>query len=155
MAPLQSSSRLVWGGPLTIWQIASNLGRRKRTVLRLPTRYHPALSACLYSDMRTRTRIDLVGDADLLARIAEIDGLRELMKLVQLMQRARARVRLRSPAPHLIFNVPPEKSDTAHRGQLFAVYARLGSAALPRPSSPHVGSHTTLLRMPRLATSTG
>jgi hypothetical protein len=109
MAPFQSSSHLIWEGPPSIWQIIDNLERRKRTVLRLPTSYHPALSACLYSHMRTRGRIDLIGDAELLARITAIDGLRELTQLVEPMQKAGARLRLRSPAPHLVFNVPSNR----------------------------------------------
>jgi hypothetical protein len=107
MAPWQSSSRLVWDGPLTVWEIAGNLGRRQRTVLRLPTSFHPALSTGLYDGLPVRRRIDLFGDAGLLARIAEIDGLGELRKLVEPMRDASARLRLRSPAPHLVFNVPP------------------------------------------------
>jgi hypothetical protein len=109
MTPWRSSSRLVWDGARTIRQITDNLGRRRRTVLRLPTSYHPALSTYFYTDVPVRKRIDLVGDAGLLARIAEIDGLRELGKLVQLMQNADARLRLRSPGPHLVFNVPSRK----------------------------------------------
>jgi hypothetical protein len=111
MAPLQSLSRLVWDGPPTIWKIAANLDGRKRTVLRLPTIYHPALSECLYSHMPTRRRIDLIGDAALLTRIASIDELRELSKLVEPMQQASARLRIRSPAPHLIFNVPARRRE--------------------------------------------
>jgi hypothetical protein len=109
MAPCQSSSHLIWEGPPSIWQIIDNLERRKRTVLRLPTSYHPALSACLYSHMPTRRRIDLIGDTELLARIAAIEGLRELTQLLEPMQKAGARLRLRSPAPHLVFNVPSKR----------------------------------------------
>jgi hypothetical protein len=106
MAPWRTSSRLVWDGAPSIRQIVGKLGRRQRTVLRLPTSYHPALSAYFYAGVPVRKRIDLVGDAGLLARIAEVDGLGELGKLVQPMQDAGARLRLRSPAPHLVFNVP-------------------------------------------------
>jgi hypothetical protein len=109
MALWQSSSRLVWDGAGTIWQITGNLERRQRTVLRLPTSYHPALSACLYTGVPVRKRIDLFGDAGLLVRIAEIDGLDELGRLVEPMRNMRARLRLRSPAPHLVFNVPPRR----------------------------------------------
>jgi hypothetical protein len=112
----RSSFRLVWDGGRTIRQIAGNLERRQRTVLRLPASYHPALSAYLYAGVPVRRRIDLVGDAGLLARIAEIDGLGELEALVQPMQDVDARVRLRSPGPHLVFNVPSRKrAATEHR----------------------------------------
>jgi hypothetical protein len=109
MTPWRTSSRLIWDGAPTIRQITGNLGRRQRTVLRLPTSYHPVLSAYFYTGVPVRKRIDLVGDAGLLARIAEIDGLGELGKLVQPMQDADARLRLRSPGPHLVFNVPPRR----------------------------------------------
>jgi hypothetical protein len=113
MSLWRSSFRLVWDGARTIRLITGNLGRRQRTVLRLPTSYHPALSAYLYTGVPVRRRIDLVGDAGLIARIAEIDGLGELEKLVQPMQDADARVRLRSPGPHLVFNVPSRKRAAA------------------------------------------
>jgi hypothetical protein len=105
MAPWLASRRLSWAGPPTVSLLTANLFNRQRTVLRLPTSYHPAVSSCLYGNTRIRRRIDLTGGARLLARIAEIEGLGELARLLTTMQIVGARLRLRSPAPHLIFNV--------------------------------------------------
>jgi hypothetical protein len=104
--PLIPSSSIKWNGVLTIPQLTANLFKRQRTVLRLPTSYHPLVSARLYRNSRARNTVDLVGDAKLLSRIAEIDGLAELQPLVTTMELVGARVRLRSPAPYLIFNIP-------------------------------------------------
>ena len=75
-------------------------------MLSLPIDYHPAVSARLYPTSRVRKSIDRIGDARLLARIAEVEGLEELARLVTTMQMVGARLRLRSPAPHLVFNIP-------------------------------------------------
>ncbi len=61
--------------------------------------------ANIYPSSRVRKSIDRIGDARLLARISEIDGLEELARLVTTMQMVGARLRLRSPAPHLVFNI--------------------------------------------------
>lgn len=106
MAPWDSSDRVFWNGRLTVDQVADNLARKRRTVLRLPMRYHPAFSASLY-DLPTRKRIDIAGDATLLQRLGKIDGLSDLLKLIPAMERVGSRLRIRSPAPHLVFNVPP------------------------------------------------
>jgi hypothetical protein len=106
MAPSISSCRMSWQGPPTIPQLTANLFKRQRTILSLPISYHPALSARLYPSSRVRKSIDLIGDARLLSRIAEIEGLEELARLVTTMQMVSARLRLRSPAPHLVFNIP-------------------------------------------------
>ena len=105
MAPWISSSRLYWDGAASISQLTANLFKRQRTVLRLPTEYHPAISACIYPASRVRKSIDRIGDARLLARIANVVGLGELARLVTTMEMGGARLRLRSPAPHLIFNI--------------------------------------------------
>ncbi len=104
MAPWSSSCRLVWNGSSSIPQILGNLARGQRTVIRLPTRFHPAVSERLYAEERVRASIDVVGDAQLLAHIAKIDGLHDLAELVTPMQALRTRLRVRSPAPHLVFN---------------------------------------------------
>ena len=104
--PSISSSSIKWNGALTIPQLTAKLFKRQQTVLRLPTSYHPMVSARLYQNSRARKSIDLLGDAKLLARIAEIEGLAELRRLVTTMEMVGARLRLRSPAPHLICNVP-------------------------------------------------
>ena len=105
MSPSTSSCRISWNGSRTIPEVAAHLFKRERTVLSLPIDYHPAVSACLYPNSRVRKSIDRIGDARLLARIAEIEGLEELARLVTPMQMVGARLRLRSPAPHLVFNV--------------------------------------------------
>ena len=105
MAPSISSSRLYWDGTASISQLTANLFKRQRTVLRLPTDYHPAISACLYPTSRVRKSIDRIGDARLLARIAQVEGLGELTRLVTTMEMVGARLRLRSPAPHLVFHI--------------------------------------------------
>ena len=106
MAPSMSSCHISWNGSQTIPQVAANLFKRQRTVLSLPIGYHPAVSARLYPTARVRKSVDRIGDAKLLARIAEIEGLEELARLVTTMQMVGARLRLRSPAPHLVFNIP-------------------------------------------------
>src|SRR5687767_9101919 len=98
MAPWKSSSRICWDGPASIPQLTANLFKRQRTVLRLPTEYHPAISACLYPESRARKSIDRIGDARLLARIARVEGLGELARLATTMEMVGARLRLRSPA---------------------------------------------------------
>ena len=105
MAPSQSSRRLVWEGVPTVRQLAANLQSGTRTVLQLPRAFHPVLSAALYGGVPRRGRVDVTGDAGLLACLAEIDGLRELGQLVAPAQAAGARLRLRSPAPYIVFNV--------------------------------------------------
>lgn len=100
MAPWISSYPLSWAGSPSIWQLSANL------VLSLPIAYHPAISACLYPGSRGRKSIDLTGNARLLSRIADVEGLGELARLVTTMEMVGARLRLRSPAPHLVFNTP-------------------------------------------------
>ena len=80
MAPSISSCRISWYGPPTIPQLTANLFKRQRTVLTLPVSYHLAVSAHLYPTSRVRKSIDLIGEARLLARIAEIEGLEELAR---------------------------------------------------------------------------
>lgn len=106
MSPRISSYHLTWAGSPSISQLTANLFKRKRTVLRLPIAYHPAISACLYPGSRGRKSIDRTGNASLLSRIAEVEGLGELARLVTIMEMVGARLRLRSPAPHLVFNTP-------------------------------------------------
>src|SRR4051812_21436362 len=59
--PLIPSSSIKWNGVLTIPQLTANLFKRQRTVLRLPTSYHPLVSARLYRNSRARNTVDLVG----------------------------------------------------------------------------------------------
>jgi hypothetical protein len=121
MAQRTSSSRLYWDGAASVSQLTTNLFKRQRTVLRLPAAYHPAISACLYPESRVRKNIGCIGDATLLARIAEVEGLGELARLVITMRMLGARLRLRSPAPHLIFNIRAaprlEKLDARQHGE--------------------------------------
>lgn len=102
----KAASRLVWAGPATVEQIAENLQARRRTVVKLPASYHHALSMRLFQSTRARGVMDLSGDARLLERIAALDGLDSLRALVEPMQEEGARVRLRSPFPHLFFYQP-------------------------------------------------
>jgi hypothetical protein len=81
MAPRHSSAHVTWDGPHSVSEVTDNLARWKRTVLTFPIGYHPAFSACLYNELRTRTRIDVTGDARLLERVAAIDGLHDLEKV--------------------------------------------------------------------------
>jgi hypothetical protein len=106
-ASWNSRDWLTWDGSPTISVIADNLEHRRRTIVRLPMHYHPAFSACLYNGLTTRKRIYTFGDGALLERLARIDGLGDLVNLIEPMERADGRLRIRSPAPYLAFNVPP------------------------------------------------
>jgi hypothetical protein len=102
----KAASRLVWAGQATVEQIAENLKEHRRTMLKLPANYHHALSMRLHQNARVRGVMDLSGDAGLLERIAELGGLHDLKALVGPMREVGARVRLRSPFPHLFFYQP-------------------------------------------------
>ena len=100
------AAEVVWTGPASVRELSTNLEHRRRTILKLPADCHPRLSACLYPNALPRNRIDVTGDAALLLRIAALDELAELAELSQPMKSMGARLRLRSPAPHLVFNFP-------------------------------------------------
>ena len=128
MARRSSSSHLYWDRAASVSQLTANLFKRQRTVLRLPAEYHPAISACLYPASRVRKSIGCIGDAGLLARIARVAGLEELARLVVTMRMVGARLRLRSPAPHLVFNIPAaprlEKPRTPQHGEAWTTSRR-------------------------------
>lgn len=131
----KASARLVWAGPETVAQVAENLRAGRRTAIRLPPGYHHALSERLYENARVRGVMDQAGDARLIERIAEIDGLDSLSALVEPMRELGARVRLRSPFPHLFFYLPPARTvapqSYRHAGRLFGDSAH-GKAHLLR-----------------------
>jgi hypothetical protein len=102
----KSTESICWSSPDAIAQVNRNLLRKRRSVLKLPLTFHPALSAYLYKNVPVRPCIELRGGIDLLARLSEIEGLHSLADLVEAAGDVDARLRLRSPAPHLIFNIP-------------------------------------------------
>jgi hypothetical protein len=97
---------LYWGDTNAIDHIDKRLERQMGTVLYLPFEYHPPLSAHLDPRARVRPRIYTCGDAELLRRIVRIPGLQALATLVPRMKESGARLRVVSPAPQLVFNVP-------------------------------------------------
>ena len=106
----KAQSRLVWAGQASVEQIAANMRARRRTVLKLPANYHHALSMRLYQSAKARGVMDVSGDATLLERIAGLDGLHDLSALVDPMRELGARIRLRSPFPHLFFYQPVRRT---------------------------------------------
>lgn len=96
---------LCWGSPRMFERLRDRIARRLRTVLRLPSDFHVVLSDCLYG--KARPRINATGDVRLLGRIARVEALRELAVLDAAMVEARTRLRVVSPAPHLVFTAPP------------------------------------------------
>jgi hypothetical protein len=104
--PAEKSGVLHWDGARTVDRIGRRLGQRLRTVLHLPLELHPSLSACLYVGARIRPRLCASGGAEMLGRLARIPQLRPLAALVPGMLEVDGRLRVVSPAPHLVFHVP-------------------------------------------------
>lgn len=97
---------LRWEGARVVDRIGRRLAQRLRTVLYLPLEYHPSLSMRIDDRGRIRPRLYTCGDAAMLRRIAGIPGLQPLAALIPGMLELDVRLRVVSPAPHLVFNVP-------------------------------------------------
>jgi hypothetical protein len=146
MSKWRFPDELVWAGRDTVRELVTNLEHRRRTVLKLPSDCHSALSARLYESRPTRGRIDVTGDATLLLRIAAVDEIAELAELAQPMRTIGARLRLRSPAPHLVFNFQTARNVAPEPGPREWQY---GESWLQQSPAPLCGSCGVRLREPQ------
>ena len=96
---------LRWRGSETVAEAARNLGEQRPVVVSLPLSFHHVLCVRLCEYARLFGTLSIDGDADLLGRVAEIEGLHELEQLRKPARLAGASVRLKSAPPklHLFF----------------------------------------------------
>lgn len=96
--------RLIWEGLTTLHALQRLVQARMNFELQLPPDYHFALFRHLFPHAapgETET-IDVSGTADLLDKVAEIQGLHELAELTAPVAASRARVRILSPGPGVL-----------------------------------------------------
>ena len=100
--------RLLWEGKTTLKAAYELVQARTNFELQLPPDYHFTLFRHLYPDAAGGgpERIDISGTADLLNRVAEIQGLQELAKLAAPIAAANAHVHILSPGPGILVCFP-------------------------------------------------
>lgn len=93
--------KLDWNGVETVDAARNAVTRRRPLELQLPANYHHALFVRLCPDAKPAQPeiLDVTGGPELLAEIAQIDGLREFAGLVPVVSEAKSRVRILSPSP--------------------------------------------------------
>jgi hypothetical protein len=103
---------LNWEGSGTVQSLASVLEQQGAVALSLAPDLHHSLFVHLYpgASPGEPEQIDLSGDADLVARVAEISGLEALAELLPALRRAHAEVRVESPAPIIHIQIPASSS---------------------------------------------
>lgn len=101
-------NRLTWRGPKSISEIARKLEQRKAVAVSLPWSFHHALCVRLSDYAKAHGMLDVSGGPELLARLAEVTGLRGLAQLDEPVRVAGASIRVQSPPPqlHLFFAAP-------------------------------------------------
>lgn len=102
--------RLIWEGQTTLMALLSLVQARISLELQLAPDYHFALFRHLYPQAATAEakQIDVSGGAELLAKVAEIQGLNELAELVAPIAAAGGRVHIQSPGPGILVYFPPQ-----------------------------------------------
>ena len=127
MALWKPTQTFLWNDRFVVDRIARNMAQSRRSVLVLPRAYHSSLSAQLYGTSKPRPRFDRIGDAKLLTSIAGIKGLEGLLNLTESMEEAGARLRVRSPAPHLVFNVARKRRHSKSDRGVLRIYEGVSS----------------------------
>ncbi|MHB8624124.1 MAG: hypothetical protein ACYC9J_12500 [Sulfuricaulis sp.] len=105
--------KINWDGEKTAAAARAAIGWRVNVELRLPANYHRALSTHLYPEYEQDWPqiIDISGGAELLSKIARIDGLNEFAELAQAALQARARVQIQSSSPKVAISVLATAAD--------------------------------------------
>lgn len=101
--------RLLWEGRTTLHALRGLMQARVNFELQLPPDYHFALFRHLFPHAapgETET-IDVSGAADLLDKVAEIQGLHELAELRAALAASQAQVRILSPGPGILVYFQP------------------------------------------------
>jgi hypothetical protein len=102
--------RLIWEGPTTLHALQALVQARVNFELQLPPDYHFALFRHLFPHAapgETET-IDVSGTADLLDKVAEIQGLQELAELKAPVAASQAQLRILSPGPGILVYFQPQ-----------------------------------------------
>jgi hypothetical protein len=96
--------RLDWSGRDTLVAGRAALARGLPVEIHLPANYHHALFARIHPEAAPAgaETLDVQGGPELLAKIAEIDGLQEFGLLFTPASETQARVHIRSPSPTVI-----------------------------------------------------
>ena len=94
---------LRWGGAQSVKAVRSAIRNRSRIEIELPLEVHYALYRHLHPQAPRvpAEDVDASGGAALLAQIATVAGLEEIRQLEAAVRRARYRVRVTSPEPHI------------------------------------------------------
>ena len=104
--------KLDWNGAETLTAARDAVIQRRPIELHLPANYHHALFVRAHPDPEPSQRevLDVSGGPELLAEIAQIDGLKEFAGLIPAVSDAKSRVRLMSPSPKVTI-VPAVDAD--------------------------------------------
>lgn len=92
---------LLWHGAQTIEAAAAALSNHANVALHLPANFHHAVVA-QFRSRNTQTPnevVDVIGGAELLAKLSSIRGLEEIAGLEAPVQEAHAAVHIVSPSP--------------------------------------------------------
>lgn len=103
-------NRVLWRDRQSTREAREALAEFGRVELDLAPSFHHALFAHLQPRAETGQPevLDLEGDADLLRRIANIQGLEEMAELAEWVTEALGTVLVRSPSPTIIIVLPEE-----------------------------------------------
>ena len=97
---------ILWNGPETVPVVSQILGHAGRIVLQLAPEFNHALFLKLHPEAKPRPieRVDKAGDVGLLKSVSEIEGLEDLVLLIDVLRAEDAWVHVVSP-PRLIIEV--------------------------------------------------
>lgn len=98
----------MWEGDSTLAALRKLVAARESFELQLPPDFHFALFRNLYPHAAAGDpeQIDVNGNAELLERIVEIQGLRELAELIPAIASGRAQIHIQSPGPAILVYFP-------------------------------------------------
>lgn len=108
-------NRLLWRDRQSTREAREALAEFGRVELDLPPNFHHTLFAHLRPRAEAGHRpevLDVEGPAELLRRIADIQGLEDMAELAELMGQVNGSVRVRSPSPTITLEVPEEMRRT-------------------------------------------
>ncbi|TAK87515.1 MAG: hypothetical protein EPO20_04240 [Betaproteobacteria bacterium] len=101
---------LRWEGPQSVKAARSAIAAGSQVEIELPLEDHYALYRHLHPEAtRAADQLDASGGAELLASIASVAGMEDVLKLRAAIQRAHYRVRVTSPEP-LLTLIPPVRT---------------------------------------------
>lgn len=104
---------LRWEGPQSVKAARSAIAAGNQVEIELPLEDHYALYRHLHPEAtRAAEQLDASGGAELLASIASVAGMEDVLKLRAAIQRAHYRVRVTSPEPLLTLIPPPAHSSS-------------------------------------------